>query len=100
MSKQLHPVALSIMGKEYRIACSADERESLIQSAQLLDQQMRKVHETGKVAGADRIAVLAALNLTHELSHAATSSNHQDLTNFSDRLINLRSKIENVLENP
>lgn len=100
MTKQLQPVALSIMGKEYRIACSADEREALINSAQLLDQQMRKVHETGKVAGADRIAVLAALNLTHELSQAALSNHHQDLTDFSERLINLRSKIENVLENP
>jgi cell division protein ZapA len=88
------------MGKEYRIACSADEREALINSAQMLDQQMRKVHETGKVAGADRIAVLAALNLTHELSQNTTSSNSQDITNFSDRLVNLRSKIENVLENP
>ena len=68
MSKPVQPVSLNILGKEYKIACAKEEQEALIHSAQELDKQMRKIRDTGKVSGADRIAVLAALNLAHDLS--------------------------------
>ncbi len=67
MSIQNQGVALNILGKEYKIACAEHEKEGLISSAEQLDQQMRKIRQSGKVSGADRVAVLAALNLTHEL---------------------------------
>lgn len=98
MTKNLTPVTLSILGKEYRIACSEDERQSLLNAAQLLDQQMRKIHDTGKVSGNDRIAVLAALNLAHDLSQTKASDRSGSL-DITDRLVNLRHKIESVLEN-
>lgn len=98
MSKPLQPVSLNILGKEYKIACAPDEQEALIKSAQQLDRQMRKIRDTGKVAGADRIAVLAALNLAHDLS-ASTANNGSVSPDISARLIDLRQKIENVLEN-
>jgi cell division protein ZapA len=96
MSKPVQPLTLHILDKEYRIACASEEQEALINSAQELDRQMRKIRDTGKVSGADRIAVLAALNLTHE-SGAAAANGEPDI---SARLIDLRHKIENVLENP
>ena len=96
MTKALHPVTLYILGKEYRIACSENERETLLQTAQLLDQQMRKIHDTGKVSGNDRIAVLAALNITHDLSQNSQSNQLIDLT---ERLVVMQHKIESVLEN-
>lgn len=98
MTKNLTPVTLSILGKEYRIACSEDERQSLLNAAQLLDQQMRKIHDTGKVSGNDRIAVLAALNLAHDLSQTK-ANDHSGSLDITDRLVNLRHKIESVLEN-
>ena len=96
MSKNLQPVTLNIHGKEYRIACDDNERDTLLQAAQLLDQQMRKIHETGKVSGSDRIAVMAALNIAHDLRHQHSADEAID---FTDRLVNLRHKIESVLDN-
>ncbi len=100
MSKntQLKPVLIKILGKDYKIACAENEQESLLLSAQALDDQMRTIRDSGKVSGADRIAVMAALNLTHELRHS-THNTPAAKDNISDRLANLRHKIENVLEN-
>jgi cell division protein ZapA len=99
MSKSVQPVSLSILGKEYKIACAVEEQAALIQTAEQLDKQMRKIRDTGKVSSTDRIAVLAALNLAHELSTPTEKTVNTD-ANISDKLIDLRQKIENVLENP
>ncbi|MCK5121331.1 MAG: cell division protein ZapA [Methylococcales bacterium] len=100
MSKhtKLQPVLIKILGKDYKIACSEDEQESLLRSAQALDDQMRTIRDSGKVSGADRIAVMAALNLTHELRHSSNKGT-EPKENISSHLANLRHKIENVLEN-
>ena len=97
MNKRIQPVSLNIFGKEYKIACAVEEQEGLIRTAQELDRQMRKIRDTGKVLGTERIAVLAALNLAHESQSPKNSSNDLE---FCQRLDNLRQKIENVLENP
>ena len=60
-------LSVSILGREYRLACSPDEKESLLKSAQLVDTKMQAIREAGKVMGADRIAVMAALQFAHEL---------------------------------
>ncbi len=60
-------VSVSILGREYRLACTPDEKDSLLKSAQLVDTKMQKIREDGKVMGADRIAVMAALQFAHEL---------------------------------
>ena len=67
MSSKPPYVSLMIMNKEYRIACDEEEEDELIVSAQQLDVQMRKMRDSGKITGPDRIAVMAALNLAHEL---------------------------------
>jgi len=59
-------VTVRILDKEYRIACGEGEREALIASAYHLDARMREIHNSGKVVGMDRIAVMAALNIAHE----------------------------------
>ncbi len=92
------PVSIKILGKDYRIACTEDEQESLLEAAHELDRQMRKIRDSGTVHGADRIAVMAALNLTHELGQAQ-SLNASPSGYISNQLANLRHKIENVLEN-
>ena len=65
MSSKPPYVSLMIMNKEYRIACDEEEEDELIVSAQQLDVQMRKMRDSGKITGPDRIAVMAALNLAH-----------------------------------
>jgi len=51
MNKKPQPVSLTIMGKEYRIACDPEEQDALIHSAQQLDVQMRKMRDSGKING-------------------------------------------------
>ncbi|MEJ2386903.1 MAG: cell division protein ZapA [Chromatiaceae bacterium] len=67
MSEEQIPVTIRILDKEYRIACDPPEKEGLIESAHYLDQRMREIRQSGRVIGSDRIAVMAALNLTYEL---------------------------------
>lgn len=99
MNQKPQPVSLIIMGKEYRIACDPEEQDDLIHSAQQLDVQMRKMRDSGKIAGPDRIAVMAALNLAHELQ---MMKNQNAMLNqrLSECLTKMSHKIENVLENP
>lgn len=66
---QPNTVNVQILDKEYCISCPQDERANLESAARYLDGKMREIRSSGKVIGADRIAVMAALNITHELLH-------------------------------
>lgn len=99
MSNKPQSVSLTILGKEYKIVCDLDEQDDLIHSAQQLDAQMRKMRDSGKVNGADRIAVMAALNLAHELQ-LIKNQNAQLKLSLSECLSKISNKIENALENP
>ena len=61
---------VTILGREYKVACKESERSELMQAVALLDKRMREIRDTGKVATVDRIAVMAALNLAHDLLRA------------------------------
>ena len=58
---------VSILGRDYKVACRESERAELMQAVALLDARMREIRDAGKVAAIDRIAVMAALNLAHEV---------------------------------
>jgi cell division protein ZapA len=63
-------VSVTILDKEYQVACPQDQAADLVASANYLDQQMRAIRDTGKVIGLERIAVMAALNISYELLRA------------------------------
>ncbi len=96
MSKAAGAVTVTIMGKEYKIACCEDEKEGLLNSARELDKQMREIRDSGKVTSPDRIAVLAALNLTHEIKQMQ-SMMASPAQGVVDKLQQLRLKIEKTL---
>lgn len=58
---------VSLLGKTYRVACSEDEKAELLEAVAYVDRKMREIRDSGKVIGTDRIAVMAALNIAHEL---------------------------------
>lgn len=60
-------LSLSILGREYRVGCAPNERTELLACAKYVDQKMLAIQSSGKVMGADRIAVLAALQIAQEL---------------------------------
>jgi cell division protein ZapA len=61
---------VSILGREYRVACRESEREELLQAVQFVDRRMREIRDAGKITGTERIAVMAGLNIAHELLRA------------------------------
>lgn len=91
------PVTVTILDKEFRVACKENEQSSLFASADLLSQRMREVRDSGKVYGSDRIAIIAALNLTHELLHQRNQQGdaHNAMT---ERIKGLQEKIEGSLQ--
>jgi cell division protein ZapA len=68
---QPNTVTVKILDKEYKVACPEEQEAELVVSAKYLDKQMRSIRDTGKVIGLERIAVMAALNLSHELLQAS-----------------------------
>jgi len=58
---------INILGKEYTVACPEDKRDELVATAAYLDKNMREIQQSGAVLGTERVAVMAALNITHDL---------------------------------
>ena len=89
---QPNTVTVHIMDKEYCIACPPEERSNLEGAARYLDRKMREIRSSGKVIGADRVAVMAALNITHDLLHKQqrldqdASSTRQQVRDLLDRV--------------
>lgn len=59
-------ITVTILDRDYQIACTHEEKESLLAAARYLDQKMREIRDRGNVIGIDRIAVMAALNIAHD----------------------------------
>jgi cell division protein ZapA len=70
MDDQATTLDVSILGREYRVGCKESERDELLLAVQLLDRRMREIRDSGKIAGTERIAVMAALNIANELLQA------------------------------
>lgn len=89
-------VTIKILDKDYRISCPEEERDGLIASAEYLSARMREIRDNSKIIGTDRIAVMAALNLAHELLE--NKNRKQDYyQNMSTRIRSLQEKIELAL---
>jgi cell division protein ZapA len=98
MSNRPEPVSVQILGKEYQVACPDDERSALLASASLLDRRMQEIRDSGRIIGGDRIAVMAALNITHEM--LVTRNQRESLSQtLSSRIRALQDKIDLALEN-
>ncbi|GAB4479104.1 MAG: cell division protein ZapA [Burkholderiaceae bacterium] len=65
-------LTVTILGREYRVACAPEEKDDLLRCARYLDQKMTAIRDSGKVMGADRVAVMAALQIAQELFNAKT----------------------------
>ncbi len=88
-------VTVNIMGKEFMVACPEGERDALAAAASFLDRKMREIQESGKVIGTERCAIMAALNITHDLLDLRKRGNVTP--DVSQKLRFLQSKIDAVL---
>ena len=60
-------IDITLLGRSYRVACSDEEREALLRAVTFLEAKLNEIKLSGKVAGTERIAVMAALNVAHEM---------------------------------
>jgi len=98
MSDTNSQVSVRILDKEYQVACPASERTDLLDSAEVLNEKMREIRDSGRIVGLDRIAVMAALNMANDLLHAQ----ERDKTlegDISSRLKLISDRVESVLGN-
>ncbi len=91
------PINISILDKDYKVACPPGEQSALLESAKYLDSKMREVRDSGSIIGAERIAVITALNIANDLLKA--SQVDSELGNeLPPRLKDLEAKISRALE--
>jgi Uncharacterized protein conserved in bacteria len=102
------PLALdvNILGRVYKVACQESERKALLEAVSLLDSNMRKIHESNKAIGIERVAVIAALNLANELLRARqevedaqqiANTKPDDMVYLQHRLRDFTQSIDQVL---
>ncbi|MGI9233261.1 MAG: cell division protein ZapA [Woeseiaceae bacterium] len=96
MTDQFAQVSVRILDKEYQVACPPHERTDLLDSAEVLNEKMREIRDSGRIVGLDRIAVMAALNMANELLHA--QARDQELEGgISSRLKSICDRVDHVL---
>lgn len=93
---QPNTVTVHILDKDYCISCPADERANLESAARYLDGKMREIRSSGKVIGADRVAVMAALNITHDLLHKQDRMD-REANSTRDQVRSLLDRVDHAL---
>ena len=85
-------VKVSIMQREFTVACPEEETDELVEAAAYLDKQMRNISDSGQVLGIDRCAIMAGLNITHSLLRLEKAvEQNEDAT---ERLKNLHAQVD------
>ena len=87
---------VSIMGREYRVACKPEEKQELLEAVAYVDRQMRMIRDTGKQNNAERVAVMTALNIAHDLLKIRVSGN-VDLGGLKRRIQDMQTTIDAAL---
>ncbi|MBL4744292.1 MAG: cell division protein ZapA [Cycloclasticus sp.] len=86
-------VSLNILDKEYLVSCTEPERAGLESSARFLDEKMQSIKQSGRIVGLDRIAVMAGLNITHDLLIEDQKKNGASL-GITDKINALHNKLD------
>ena len=96
MSTKPKTLDVSIMGRSYRVTCADDEREALLSAVAYVDKKMTEIKAASKVAGTERIAVMAALNIANELLSIKVGSGF-DIAELKRRMNSVQSKLDQAL---
>ena len=93
MADSAKTIEVSILGRGYRVSCADGEREALMRAVEYLDAKMGEIKSTGKVNGTDRIAVMAALNIAHELLSMKVGAGF-DIGDAKRRINSIEAKLD------
>ena len=95
MSVDATGMQVTIMGREFRVACTPDEQKALLEAVDYLNRKMQEIKDQGKVSGMDRVAVMAALNISHEF--LTTRLGSFDVSEFKRRMANIETTLDQAL---
>jgi cell division protein ZapA len=96
MAEAPKTVEVNLLGRSYRVACTDAEREALMQAVAYLDTKMNEIRKAGKVIGAERIAVMAALNVAHELLSVKLGGGF-DVGQAKQRISTIESQLDQAI---
>ncbi|HLT43658.1 MAG TPA: cell division protein ZapA [Luteimonas sp.] len=94
---QNEAVSVRVLDREYTVGVAPDERESLVAAAKVLDERMREVRGSNRMAAVDRVAILAALNLAHELEQVRAENAQRD-REMAGLLEGLQRKLDDLID--
>jgi cell division protein ZapA len=105
MTEKGKSLDISIMGRTYKVTCAPEEREALMLAVSYLDQKMNEIKSSGRVGSVERIAVMAALNIAHELlearaqakAPASATADGFDTAEVKRRMAVMQAMLEQVL---
>jgi cell division protein ZapA len=86
---------VAIMGREFRVACAEEEQAKLLEAVDYLNRKMLEIRDGGKVIGLERIAIMAALNIAHEMLSAQGGG--FDLTDLKRRMVHMETVIDQAM---
>jgi cell division protein ZapA len=97
MNQKSKTLDVTIMGRTYKVACSEEERNALLSAVAYLDRKMSEIKSAGRVASAERIAVMAALNITHELLSSRNNATGFDIEGLRRRMAAMEATLDQAL---
>ena len=86
---------INVMGREFRVACPEDEQKSLLEAVDYLNKKMNEIRDHGKVIGLERIAIMAALNIAHEL--LSTKVGGFDIAKLKRRMESMETMLDRAM---
>ena len=95
MSVDATGMQVNIMGREFRVACTPDEQKALLEAVDYLNRKMQEIKDQGKVTGLDRVAIMAALNISHEFLTMRLGS--FDVSEFKRRMASIETTLDQAL---
>ena len=95
MSADAKGMHVSIMGREFRVACTPDEQKALLEAVEYLNRKMQEIKDQGKVTGVDRLAIMAALNISHEF--LTVRLGNFDVSEFKRRMASIETTLDQAM---
>ena len=95
MSIDAKGMQVTIMGREFRVACAPSEQKALLEAVDYLNRKMQEIKDQNKVTGVDRVAIMAALNISHEF--LTTRLGSFDVSEFRRRMANIETTLDQAL---
>jgi len=96
MNADAKGLQINVMGREFRVACPDSEQKGLLEAVDYLNKKMNEIRDSGKVVGLERIAIMAALNIAHELLSTKVGGGF-DIAEIKRRMAHMETVLDQVM---